>query len=50
MHYGDGSFTAAILGSLYLYGELNDDDKYKRAGMLGVESVVVNAILTARLN
>jgi len=47
MHFGDGSFTAAILVSLYVYGEYNDDDKYKRAGMLGAESIVVNSILTS---
>ncbi len=49
IHFGDGSFTAAILSSLYIYGEFNDDDKYKRAGMLGAESVVVNTILTSAI-
>jgi membrane-associated phospholipid phosphatase len=47
MHFGDGSFTAAILTSLYVYGEVNGDEKFKRAGMLGVESIVVNSILTS---
>jgi len=49
MNFGDGTFTAAILTSLYVYGEFNDDDKYKRAGLLGAESIVVNAILTSSI-
>jgi membrane-associated phospholipid phosphatase len=49
MHFGDGSFTAGILASLYLFGEINNDDRCKRAGMLGAESIVVNSILTGAI-
>jgi len=47
MHFGDGSFSSAIVASLYVYGEFNDDDKCKRAGLLGAESMAVNALLTS---
>jgi len=49
MGFGNGSYTTAILVSLYVYGEFNDNDKFKRAGMLGAESMVVNAILTSSI-
>jgi len=47
MNFGDGAYTAGLLASLYVYGALNEDDRYRRIGLLGAESIVVNAILTS---
>lgn len=47
MNFGNGSLTTAILASLYIYGEIKDNTKFKRAGLLGVESMAVNAIITS---
>jgi membrane-associated phospholipid phosphatase len=47
MNFGDGVYTAGILASFYVYGTLNEDDRYRRIGLLGAESIVVNAVLTS---
>ena len=47
MNFGEGEFTIPIAAVLYIYGDYHDDVKYKRAALLGVESMVVAAILTA---
>jgi len=49
MNFGNGSFSTAIVASLYVYGEFNDDEKYKRAGLLGAESMAVNGLLTSAI-
>lgn len=47
MNFGDGVFTVPIAAGLYIYGDSYDDDRYKRAGLLGVETMAVTAILTS---
>ena len=46
MNFGDGVFTVPIAAGLYIYGDSYNDERYKRAGLLGVETMAVTAILT----
>lgn len=45
-HFGDGTFTVPILAAFYVYGAICNKSKYKRIGILGVESMMVTGIIT----
>ena len=44
--FGDGKYTMPALATLYAYGHFADNTKARRTALLGVESFIINGVLT----
>jgi membrane-associated phospholipid phosphatase len=44
--WGSGAYSMALLGGLYLYGSLNNDNRSREAAMLGVKAYLITGLIT----